>query len=166
MQSILSLTKYSGLQLSLHFSSLDSLLLRPICLLRHLLTSDASKGLQLRASGRSDPEVTGVAMETAGAATARLGLCVLVTLLATGKVFFFGFFFLSVPLAGWESRQPVVHLQGRSIYGVRVSCEPPGSTGLVCNTVVESLDLGCLLRWDCPRASPNTTYTVQTKTQG
>lgn len=42
----------------------------------------------------------------------------------------------------------------------------PGSTGLVCSTAVESLDLGCLLRWDCPHASPNTTYTVQTKTQG
>ncbi|XP_061566384.1 uncharacterized protein si:dkeyp-75h12.7 [Cololabis saira] len=41
-----------------------------------------------------------------------------------------------------------------------------GSTGLVCHTAVESLDLGCLLRWDCPHASPNTTYTVQTKTQG
>ncbi|KAK2863009.1 hypothetical protein Q5P01_002542 [Channa striata] len=41
-----------------------------------------------------------------------------------------------------------------------------GSTGLVCYTAVESLDLGCLLRWDCPHASPNTTYTVQTKTQG
>ncbi|XP_044197257.1 uncharacterized protein si:dkeyp-75h12.7 [Thunnus albacares] len=41
-----------------------------------------------------------------------------------------------------------------------------GSTGLVCYTAVESLDLGCLLRWDCPYASPNTTYTVQTKTQG
>ncbi|KAI3376327.1 hypothetical protein L3Q82_016807 [Scortum barcoo] len=41
-----------------------------------------------------------------------------------------------------------------------------GSSGLVCYTAVESLDLGCLLRWDCPRASPNTTYTVQTKTQG
>ncbi|KAM6908966.1 interferon lambda receptor 1 [Xenentodon cancila] len=41
-----------------------------------------------------------------------------------------------------------------------------GSTGLVCHTSVESLDLGCLLRWDCPHASPNTTYTVQTKTQG
>ncbi|XP_051231428.1 uncharacterized protein si:dkeyp-75h12.7 [Dicentrarchus labrax] len=41
-----------------------------------------------------------------------------------------------------------------------------GSTGLVCYTAVESLDLGCLLRWDCPNASPNTTYTVQTKTQG
>ncbi|XP_040887737.1 uncharacterized protein si:dkeyp-75h12.7 [Toxotes jaculatrix] len=40
------------------------------------------------------------------------------------------------------------------------------STGLVCYTAVESLDLGCLLRWDCPHASPNTTYTVQTKTQG
>ncbi|XP_029310870.1 uncharacterized protein LOC115023774 [Cottoperca gobio] len=42
----------------------------------------------------------------------------------------------------------------------------PGSTGTVCYTAVESLDLRCLLRWDCPRASPNTTYTVQTKTQG
>ncbi|XP_045921748.1 uncharacterized protein si:dkeyp-75h12.7 [Micropterus dolomieu] len=41
-----------------------------------------------------------------------------------------------------------------------------GSTGLVCYTTVESLDLGCLLQWDCPHASPNTTYTVQTKTQG
>ncbi|XP_030017539.1 uncharacterized protein LOC115438238 [Sphaeramia orbicularis] len=41
-----------------------------------------------------------------------------------------------------------------------------GSTGLVCYTAVESLDLGCLLRWDCPHASPNTTYTVQTKTHG
>ncbi|XP_007563769.2 PREDICTED: uncharacterized protein LOC106932176 [Poecilia mexicana] len=41
-----------------------------------------------------------------------------------------------------------------------------GSTGLVCYTAVESLDLGCLLRWDCPHASPNITYTVQTKTQG
>ncbi|GAA6228733.1 uncharacterized protein LOC108903080 [Lates japonicus] len=41
-----------------------------------------------------------------------------------------------------------------------------GSTGLVCYTAVESLDLGCLLRWDCPHASSNTTYTVQTKTQG
>ncbi|XP_059211520.1 uncharacterized protein si:dkeyp-75h12.7 [Centropristis striata] len=41
-----------------------------------------------------------------------------------------------------------------------------GSTGSVCSTTVESLDLGCLLRWDCPLASPNTTYTVQTKTQG
>ncbi|XP_026209178.1 uncharacterized protein si:dkeyp-75h12.7 [Anabas testudineus] len=41
-----------------------------------------------------------------------------------------------------------------------------GSTGLVCYTAVESLDLGCLLQWDCPHASPNTTYTVQTKTQG
>ncbi|XP_027134984.1 uncharacterized protein LOC113745838 [Larimichthys crocea] len=41
-----------------------------------------------------------------------------------------------------------------------------GSTGLVCYTAVETLDLGCLLRWDCPHASPNTTYTVQTKTQG
>ncbi|CAJ1085998.1 uncharacterized protein si:dkeyp-75h12.7 [Xyrichtys novacula] len=40
------------------------------------------------------------------------------------------------------------------------------SSGLVCYTTVESLDLGCLLRWDCPHASPNTTYTVQTKTQG
>ncbi|XP_028999164.1 uncharacterized protein si:dkeyp-75h12.7 [Betta splendens] len=40
------------------------------------------------------------------------------------------------------------------------------STGLVCYTAVESLDLGCLLQWDCPSASPNTTYTVQTKTQG
>lgn len=42
----------------------------------------------------------------------------------------------------------------------------PGSTALVCYTAVESMDLGCLLRWDCPDASPNTTYTVQTKTQG
>ncbi|XP_053272665.1 uncharacterized protein si:dkeyp-75h12.7 [Pleuronectes platessa] len=41
-----------------------------------------------------------------------------------------------------------------------------GSSGLVCYTAVESLDLGCLLRWTCPRASPNTTYSVQTKTQG
>ncbi|XP_068584242.1 interferon lambda receptor 1 [Cebidichthys violaceus] len=41
-----------------------------------------------------------------------------------------------------------------------------GSTGSVCYTAVESLDLGCLLQWDCPHASPNTTYTVQTKTQG
>ncbi|XP_013880983.1 uncharacterized protein si:dkeyp-75h12.7 [Austrofundulus limnaeus] len=41
-----------------------------------------------------------------------------------------------------------------------------GSTGLVCYTAVKSLDLGCLLRWDCPHASPNITYTVQTKTQG
>ncbi|XP_036002904.1 uncharacterized protein si:dkeyp-75h12.7 [Fundulus heteroclitus] len=41
-----------------------------------------------------------------------------------------------------------------------------GSTGLVCYTAVESLDLGCLLRWDCLHASPNITYTVQTKTQG
>ncbi|XP_047241912.1 uncharacterized protein si:dkeyp-75h12.7 [Girardinichthys multiradiatus] len=41
-----------------------------------------------------------------------------------------------------------------------------GSTGLVCDTAVESLDLSCLLRWDCPHASPNITYTVQTKTQG
>ncbi|XP_042368647.1 uncharacterized protein si:dkeyp-75h12.7 [Plectropomus leopardus] len=41
-----------------------------------------------------------------------------------------------------------------------------GSTGSVCYTAVESLDLGCLLRWDCPHASSNTTYTVQTKTQG
>ncbi|XP_049924044.1 uncharacterized protein si:dkeyp-75h12.7 [Epinephelus moara] len=41
-----------------------------------------------------------------------------------------------------------------------------GSTGSVCYTEVESLDLGCLLRWDCPRARSNTTYTVQTKTQG
>lgn len=42
----------------------------------------------------------------------------------------------------------------------------PGSTAFVCYTTVESLDLGCLLQWDCPDASPNTTYTVQTKTQG
>ncbi|XP_037613993.1 uncharacterized protein si:dkeyp-75h12.7 isoform X1 [Sebastes umbrosus] len=42
----------------------------------------------------------------------------------------------------------------------------PGSTGSVCYPAVESLDLGCLLRWDCPHASPNTTYTVQTKIQG
>ncbi|XP_047460700.1 interleukin-22 receptor subunit alpha-2 [Mugil cephalus] len=41
-----------------------------------------------------------------------------------------------------------------------------GSIGLVCYTAVESLDLSCLLRWDCPYASPNSTYTVQTKTQG
>ncbi|XP_034425309.1 uncharacterized protein si:dkeyp-75h12.7 [Hippoglossus hippoglossus] len=41
-----------------------------------------------------------------------------------------------------------------------------GSSGLVCYTAVESLDLGCLLRWTCPRASPNATYSVQTKTQG
>ncbi|KAM8899144.1 uncharacterized protein AB9W97_009740 isoform 2-T2 [Spinachia spinachia] len=41
-----------------------------------------------------------------------------------------------------------------------------GSTGSVCYTAVESLDLGCLLRWDCPHVSPNTTFTVQTKTQG
>ncbi|XP_005944648.1 uncharacterized protein si:dkeyp-75h12.7 isoform X2 [Haplochromis burtoni] len=41
-----------------------------------------------------------------------------------------------------------------------------GSSELVCYTAVESLDLGCLLQWDCPHASPNTTYTVQTKTQG
>ncbi|XP_029939900.1 uncharacterized protein LOC115382317 [Salarias fasciatus] len=41
-----------------------------------------------------------------------------------------------------------------------------GTTGTVCSTRVESLDLGCLLRWDCPHASPNATYTVQTKTQG
>ncbi|XP_028420364.1 uncharacterized protein LOC114545941 isoform X1 [Perca flavescens] len=41
-----------------------------------------------------------------------------------------------------------------------------GSNGSVCYPAVESLDLGCLLRWDCPQASPNTTYTVQTKTQG
>ncbi|XP_035459494.2 uncharacterized protein si:dkeyp-75h12.7 [Scophthalmus maximus] len=41
-----------------------------------------------------------------------------------------------------------------------------GSSGSVCYTAVESLDLGCLLRWTCPRASPNTTYSVQTKTQG
>ncbi|KAK1890448.1 Interferon lambda receptor 1 [Dissostichus eleginoides] len=41
-----------------------------------------------------------------------------------------------------------------------------GSNGTVCYAAVESLDLRCLLQWDCPHASPNTTYTVQTKTQG
>ncbi|XP_036069257.1 uncharacterized protein si:dkeyp-75h12.7 [Oryzias melastigma] len=41
-----------------------------------------------------------------------------------------------------------------------------GSDGLACNTAVESLDLSCLLRWDCPHASPNISYSVQTKTQG
>lgn len=50
------------------------------------------------------------------------------------------------------------------VYGFRVNL--PGSTGSVCYTAVESLDLGCLLRWDCPHVSPNTTFTVQTKTQG
>ncbi|KAM3590895.1 uncharacterized protein V6R79_018491 [Siganus canaliculatus] len=49
---------------------------------------------------------------------------------------------------------------------VTVALLVKGSMELVCHTAVESLDLGCLLRWDCPRASPNTTYTVQTKTQG
>ncbi|CAB1345377.1 unnamed protein product [Coregonus sp. 'balchen'] len=42
-----------------------------------------------------------------------------------------------------------------------------GSSGTFCNTSVASLDLGCLLQWDCPQANTNTTtYTVQTKTQG
>ncbi|CAL8325699.1 unnamed protein product [Lota lota] len=40
------------------------------------------------------------------------------------------------------------------------------AAGSLCRTTVDSLDLGCLLRWDCPGASPNATYTVQTKTQG
>ncbi|XP_072315083.1 uncharacterized protein [Eucyclogobius newberryi] len=41
-----------------------------------------------------------------------------------------------------------------------------GSTGITCYTTLESLDLGCLLRWDCPRASPNATFSVQTRSQG
>ncbi|XP_059932651.1 uncharacterized protein si:dkeyp-75h12.7 [Gadus macrocephalus] len=40
------------------------------------------------------------------------------------------------------------------------------AAGSLCSTKVDSLDLGCLLRWDCPGASPNAAYTVQTKTQG
>lgn len=39
----------------------------------------------MRPFGRSDPEVTGVAMETAGAPTGRLGLCVLFALLVNGE---------------------------------------------------------------------------------
>ncbi|CAL9694611.1 unnamed protein product [Knipowitschia caucasica] len=41
-----------------------------------------------------------------------------------------------------------------------------GSAGIACYTTLESVDLGCLLRWDCPHASPNATFTVQAKTQG
>ncbi|KAJ3585023.1 hypothetical protein NHX12_013746 [Muraenolepis orangiensis] len=40
------------------------------------------------------------------------------------------------------------------------------AAGSLCRTTVESLDLGCLLRWDCPEAGPSAAYTVQTKTQG
>lgn len=90
-------------------------------------------------------------------------LCVLVALLATGerRLIFFG----STRQLKVVTLMPL-SIPGRFIYGVWVSCKPPGSTGLVCYTAVESLDLGCLLRWDCPHASSNTTYTVQTKTQG
>ncbi|KAL0970162.1 hypothetical protein UPYG_G00238240 [Umbra pygmaea] len=42
-----------------------------------------------------------------------------------------------------------------------------GSSGVGCTTTVSSLDLGCLLQWDCPQANNNTTtYTVQAMTQG
>ncbi|KAJ0055497.1 hypothetical protein NL108_003896 [Boleophthalmus pectinirostris] len=41
-----------------------------------------------------------------------------------------------------------------------------GSIGISCYTTLESVDLGCLLRWDCPKASPNTTFSVQTKKPG
>ncbi|XP_034146553.1 uncharacterized protein si:dkeyp-75h12.7 [Esox lucius] len=42
-----------------------------------------------------------------------------------------------------------------------------GSSGAGCTTSLTSLDLGCLLQWDCPKANANTTtYTVQTMTQG
>ncbi|XP_050970011.1 uncharacterized protein si:dkeyp-75h12.7 [Labeo rohita] len=36
----------------------------------------------------------------------------------------------------------------------------------VCNVTVHTLNFGCHLKWDCPDASPNTTYTVLSKTQG
>ncbi|XP_029531932.1 uncharacterized protein si:dkeyp-75h12.7 [Oncorhynchus nerka] len=51
--------------------------------------------------------------------------------------------------------------------GLCVALLITGSSGTFCTTSVASLDLGCLLRWDCPQANANTTtYTVQTKTQG
>ncbi|CAL8240340.1 unnamed protein product [Merluccius merluccius] len=40
------------------------------------------------------------------------------------------------------------------------------TAGSACHTAVDSRDLGCLLRWDCPAAGPKAVYTVQTKTQG
>ncbi|KAJ8008478.1 hypothetical protein DPEC_G00105230 [Dallia pectoralis] len=40
-----------------------------------------------------------------------------------------------------------------------------GSSEADCNTTLTSLDLGCLLQWDCPHTN-TTMYTVQTMTQG
>lgn len=36
----------------------------------------------------------------------------------------------------------------------------------VCDVRVRTIDLGCHLEWDCPDANPNTTYTVEAKTNG
>nr|XP_023681216.1 uncharacterized protein LOC111850999 isoform X1 [Paramormyrops kingsleyae]XP_023681217.1 uncharacterized protein LOC111850999 isoform X1 [Paramormyrops kingsleyae] len=57
----------------------------------------------------------------------------------------------------------VLHVLALSVHG---DASSPGFSLPPCNVTLQTLDLGSFLHWECPPMPPNTTFTVETRTQG
>ncbi|XP_048827280.1 uncharacterized protein si:dkeyp-75h12.7 [Brienomyrus brachyistius] len=52
------------------------------------------------------------------------------------------------------------------VLSVHADTSSPGFSLPPCNVTLQTLDLGSFLHWECPPMPPNTTFTVETHTQG